>query len=90
MGVMSSDNSHEEIREAADLFSCDEISLMADLGTTISWMKQYFVKNSEPVVNMFQVLDRMQTDAAGIGAPALSVGFDAIQYYRLQRNEENI
>ncbi len=71
------------------LLSHDNNSFNEDLQVAISWINQYYDKNSEPVTDMLQALIQLQDDEIGLELPNVSASLEEIHNYRIKRNEEN-
>lgn len=71
------------------LLSHDNNSFNTDLQATISWINEYFDRNSEPVTDMLQALAQLQDDEIGVELPNVSASLKEIHNYRIKRDEEN-
>lgn len=71
------------------LLSHDFDSFNTDLQVAISWINQYFDRNSEPVTDMLHALAQLQDDETGLELPNVSASLEEIHNYRIKRDEEN-
>lgn len=71
------------------LLSHDFDSFNADLQVAVSWINQYFDRNSEPVTDMLHALAQLQDDESGLELPNVSASLEEIHNYRIKRDEEN-
>lgn len=71
------------------LLSYDFDSFNADLQMAVSWINQYFDRNSEPVTDMLHALAQLQEDETGFELPNVSASLEEIHNYRKERDEEN-
>ena len=71
------------------LLSGDINSFNTDHQAAISWINQYYNKESASVTNFLLALARLQADGSGFNLPDVSTSLDEIHYYRIKRSEEN-